>query len=88
MRKGTLYLIPVSLGPSPSSLTTPTDVATRARSLNYFVVENAKTARAELKRLEHPAPLRDLDIRNYPKSLAQQTWTDCLPPCSPASMPD
>lgn len=67
MRKGTLYLIPVSLGPSPSSLTTPTDVASRARSLNYFVVENAKTARAELKRLEHPAPLRDLDIRELPE---------------------
>ena len=67
MQKGTLYLIPVSLGPSPSSLTTPTDVATRARQLNYFVVENAKTARAELKRLEHPAQLRGLDIRELPE---------------------
>ena len=67
MLKGKLYLIPVSLGPSPSSLTTPADVATRARSLDYFVVENAKTARAELKRLEHPAPLRVLDIRELPE---------------------
>lgn len=67
MAAGTLYLIPVSLGPAGTGLTTPTDVATRARSLGYFVVENAKTARAELKRLEHPAPLRELDIRELPE---------------------
>lgn len=67
MNSGTLYLIPVSLGPAPTSLTTPADVATRARSLSYFVVENAKTARAELKRFEHPQPLRDLDIRELPE---------------------
>ena len=67
MAAGTLYLIPVSLGPADTGLTTPADVATRARSLGYFVVENAKTARAELKRLEHPAPLRELDIRELPE---------------------
>lgn len=67
MAAGTLYLIPVSLGPAGTGLTTPVDVATRARSLGYFVVENAKTARAELKRLEHPAPLRELDIRELPE---------------------
>ena len=50
-----------------SGLTTPADVAARACSLTYFVVENAKTARAELKRLEHPAQLRDLDIRELPE---------------------
>ncbi len=67
MAAGTLYLIPVSLGPAGTGLTTPADVATRARSLGYFVVENAKTARAELKRLEHQAPLRELDIRELPE---------------------
>ncbi len=67
MSTGSLYLIPVSLGPAATGLTTPADVAARACSLSYFVVENAKTARAELKRLEHPAPLRDLDIRELPE---------------------
>ncbi|WP_298595891.1 SAM-dependent methyltransferase [Zoogloea sp.] len=67
MSTGSLYLIPVSLGPAGTGLTTPADVAARACSLSYFVVENAKTARAELKRLEHPAPLRDLDIRELPE---------------------
>lgn len=67
MSTGSLYLIPVSLGPASTGLTTPADVAARACSLTYFVVENAKTARAELKRLEHPAPLRELDIRELPE---------------------
>ena len=67
MSTGSLYLIPVSLGPAGTGLTTPADVAARACSLSYFVVENAKTARAELKRLEHPAPLRELDIRELPE---------------------
>ncbi len=66
MTAGTLYLIPVSLGPASLDITTPADVAARARSLSYFVVENARTARAELKRFEHPAPLRELDIRELP----------------------
>lgn len=67
MNTGSLYLIPVSLGPAGTGLTTPADVAARACNLSYFVVENAKTARAELKRLDHPAPLRDLDIRELPE---------------------
>lgn len=67
MSTGSLYLIPVSLGPASTGLTTPADVAARACSLTYFVVENAKTARAELKRLEHPVQLRDLDIRELPE---------------------
>ena len=65
---GKLYLIPVSLGEAPLALTTPAEVGMRARSLDYFVVENAKTARADLKRFEHPRPLRDLDIRELPEN--------------------
>lgn len=67
MTHGTLYLIPVSLGEADCAFTTPSAVAERARSLSYFVVENAKTARAELKRLDHPSPMRDLDIRELPE---------------------
>ena len=67
MAAGSLYLIPVSLGPAGTGLTTPADVAARARGIGYFVVENARTARAELKRLDHPTPLRELDIRALPE---------------------
>ena len=67
MATGTLYLIPVSLGPASTGLTTPAEVTARARGLDYFVVENAKTARAELKRFAHPRPMRELDIRELPE---------------------
>ena len=80
MSTGSLYLIPVSLGPASTGLTTPADVAARARSLTYFVVENAKTARAELKRLEHPAPLRELDIRELPEKPAAADLDALLAP--------
>jgi 16S rRNA (cytidine1402-2'-O)-methyltransferase len=35
--------------------------------LTHFVAENAKTARAELKRIGHPASLRDLFIEQLPE---------------------
>ena len=65
---GTLYLIPVPLGPTLPQDSLPQSVLGTIRPLNHFVVENAKTARADLKRFEHPRPLRDLDIRELPEN--------------------
>lgn len=64
--RGKLYLVPASLGTSPWTATLPVDAAQIARTLTHFVVENEKTARADLKRIEHPVPLRELDIRPLP----------------------
>lgn len=74
---GTLYLVPASLGPAPVARTTPGELSSIVASLEYFIVENAKSARAELKRLDHPRPLRDLDIRELPKA-ADRTGLDAL----------
>lgn len=65
---GTLYLVPVSLGDTPWAHFLPAEAQSVAASLRHFVVENAKTARAELKRLEHPGPIRELDIRELPET--------------------
>jgi len=65
--KGRLVLLPVSLGECPTSSYLPADVIRQAHQLRHFIVENAKTARAELKHIEHPGPLRDLDIAELPK---------------------
>jgi len=65
--KGALYLVPVSLGASPLSSTLPADAKTAIHGITHFVVENAKAARAELKRIEHPLPLRDLSVEPLPK---------------------
>jgi 16S rRNA (cytidine1402-2'-O)-methyltransferase len=66
---GTLFLIPVSLGDNPWQTYLPAASRDIACRLQHFVVENAKTARSELKRLEHPTPLRELAIEQLPEPL-------------------
>lgn len=77
---GALYLVPVSLGSSALDDTLPSGAAIIARGLQHFVVENAKTARAELKRLEHPTPLRDIDIHPLPRDVTTTVATSLLAP--------
>lgn len=64
---GTLYLVPVGLGEAPLARFCPPEVAGLVARLDYFVVENPKAARAELKRFGHPLPLRELEIRALPE---------------------
>lgn len=64
---GALYLIPAGLGaeaPWPAFL--PQQVREIACGLDRFVVENAKSARAELKRLDYPRPLQGVTIHALP----------------------
>ena len=58
----------------------PARVRELACRLSHFVVENAKTARAELKRLEHPLPMRELDIRELPASPGAEDLETLLAP--------
>jgi 16S rRNA (cytidine1402-2'-O)-methyltransferase len=66
---GMLWLLPVALGDTAWTAYLPQATRDAACTLTHFVVENAKTARAELKRLGHPQPLRDLCIEEIPKTL-------------------
>jgi 16S rRNA (cytidine1402-2'-O)-methyltransferase len=70
MNYGTLYLLPVPLlaAETPEEAahllaTLPSSVILRTRALRHFVVEAAKSARAFLKLVEMPSPLRELDIK-------------------------
>jgi 16S rRNA (cytidine1402-2'-O)-methyltransferase len=65
--RGRLYLVPAGLGPAPWPQTLPDAARTIACGIQHFVVENAKAARAELKRLDHPVPLRALDLQELPE---------------------
>lgn len=62
MGAGTLYLIPATLGDSTLAAVIPQQVQERVRTLDYFVAENPKTARAYLKRIGTPKPLQALHI--------------------------
>lgn len=59
---GTLYLIPVPLGPVSPDACLPPDTLAVTRRLEHFVVERARTARAHLKAMAHPQPLQALHI--------------------------
>ena len=62
MGSGTLYLIPVPIGPVSPDTCLPLDTLVVARRLEHFVVERAKTARAHLKAMGHPQPIQALQI--------------------------
>jgi 16S rRNA (cytidine1402-2'-O)-methyltransferase len=61
-----LYLIPVALGDGAWAEFLPQRTRDITCRIGHFVVENAKSARAELKRMGHPATLRDLCIEEIP----------------------
>ncbi len=68
---GTLYLLPTQLGDTLWPAVLPTGSQAIACRLQHFVVENAKTARAALKWLEHPTPLREISIEQLPEAFTQ-----------------
>jgi 16S rRNA (cytidine1402-2'-O)-methyltransferase len=76
MASGTLYLIPVPLGPVSPDTCLPPDTLTVARRLEHFVVERAKTARAHLKAMGHPQPIQTLQI----EELNEHTPAAAIPP--------
>lgn len=80
MPAGTLYLVPASLGESKSDTVFPAEVLLIARSLRYFIVENAKSARAELKHIEVDHPIQDIDIRVLPREPLQADFDALLAP--------
>ena len=65
---GALWLLPVALGDTPWENCLPAITREAACRLTHFVAENAKTARAELKRIGHPLPLRELAIEQLPEA--------------------
>lgn len=67
MQSGTLYLIPAGLGDENWQYTLPTLAREIVCRLDCFIVENAKTARAELRRLGYPHPLQGVDMRILPE---------------------
>lgn len=58
MLPGTLYLVPSGLGGAAPGRFLPEATAAIVRELRHFVVEDAKTARAFLKAIAYPLPLR------------------------------
>jgi 16S rRNA (cytidine1402-2'-O)-methyltransferase len=78
---GTLFLVPVALGEdTPWAHFLPTQTQAIAAGLHHFVVENARAARAHLKQLDYPHPLRETDIRELPAEAAEPILDALLAP--------
>jgi len=60
--KGTLYLLPNTLGETAADAVIPGAVLDRARLLDYFIAEDPKSARAFLKRIGSARALQDIHI--------------------------
>jgi 16S rRNA (cytidine1402-2'-O)-methyltransferase len=73
-KPGTLYLIPVPLGPTPPLDSLPANVVETIQPLKHFVVEQAKTARAFLKAATTDTPLQELLL----EELNEHTKTDAI----------
>ena len=56
--RGTLYLIPNALGSAALDAVIPDPVRAQTAALQYFVAENAKSARAFLKQVGTTHPLQ------------------------------
>ena len=79
--QGTLYLIPVPWGPDqdPRENLPPATLAVIA-TLDCFVVENAKSARAVLRRLPLARPLQALEISELNEHTPPEQWPALLAP--------
>jgi len=59
---GSLYLLPNTLGDTTGEAVIPAAALQRARSLDYLIAENPKSARAFLKRIGYPRPLQEIRV--------------------------
>ena len=63
MALGTLYMVPVSLGDDHLAHVIPADVLKLVQGLEYFVVENEKSARRFLSVVKTNKPVRELNFQ-------------------------
>jgi len=77
---GTLYLLPNTLGESAPDSVIPAAVLERARTLDYFIAENPKTARAFLKRIGTAAPLQQIRIERLDHNTPAENVAELLAP--------
>jgi 16S rRNA (cytidine1402-2'-O)-methyltransferase len=80
MEKGLLYLIPSTLGSDETIYIIPQGVKNIISALEYFIVENEKSARLFLKNLEVGIIQQHLKITVLDKHASENNTTDFLAP--------
>lgn len=77
---GTLYLIPTPLGDTPLDAALPAAALRVTARLEHFVVENAKSARAFLKKVGTHTPLQQLSLAELNEHTPDSALPDLLAP--------
>ncbi|HXU92403.1 MAG TPA: SAM-dependent methyltransferase [Gallionella sp.] len=80
MTKGTLYLIPCTLGDTPAEQVLPQYVINIARKLKHYVVEQPKTSRQFLSALKHEQPIQSLHFATLNEHTQARELNDLLAP--------
>ncbi len=80
MATGTLFLVPTTLGDSALAAVIPPAVLERVHTLEYFVAENAKTARAYLKQVGTAKPLQELRIATLDEHTPEEAIAELAAP--------
>ena len=78
---GTLFLIPTNLSdPFNPNAILPQDVINTASKLDFYIAENAKTARAFLKSLGLDRPIQEISIRELNERNGKDALADMVRP--------
>lgn len=81
MSTGTIYMIPCPLGADSPLESLPNHTLEIIRKLDFFVVENAKTARHFVKACEHPKAIRELQFDILDKKTDPLLLPEIMQPC-------
>jgi 16S rRNA (cytidine1402-2'-O)-methyltransferase len=80
MSLGTLYMVPVTLGDDNLSFVIPADVIQIVKGLEYFVVENEKSARRFLGTVKSNKPVRELNFQLLNEHTAEKDLPELIAP--------
>src|SRR2546430_17510955 len=88
--RGSLYLLPNTLGEVAPEAVIPAGALDRARSLDYIIAEDPKAARAFLKRIATTRPLQSIRVERLDHNTTASdipAFLEPLPPGSDAGPP-
>lgn len=82
MAKGKLYLIPTTLGDTPPLEVLPISIKRAVENIDHYIVENEKTARHFIKKIDSKKSQPDLQINLLNKFTEPELLPTFLEPCN------
>lgn len=79
-KKGKLYLIPITLGSADFAAVIPQPVLEITRSLQWFVVENERTARRFFSKIKMQSPIDTIQLQTLNKHTTTEEFSTLLAP--------